>query len=280
MHRTIMKKASGPKQLEAPQVIFSQIWGLRSRTRTAAATVVSAIILVNVCSAATMTLSASITGTYDLNAPNSQLAAGFLWDGQPHIYGVGIFAQVLNLQPPQSFGAAAFDVNLDAALSRITVTNANVSANYRANNPAMDNVFDQNGAKILNYFSGGDNADLGTSSTDLIGITIDLDSTTLGNTFDQNHVSKADPRQSIGVGAPFLLGSIFVRWDGTQNAQMTFANAAYQLVPPIGPPDIGINTAIAPAQFVVPEPAAGLLLAVGAAMCWAWPLRFFARAGV
>jgi hypothetical protein len=228
-------------------------------------TVLAVVGAATIAPAATVSLSANITGTYDINAPNSQLASGFLWDGQPHIYGVGVFAQVFNILPGQSFGAAAFDVNIGSVLSRISVTNANVAANYRANNPVISNVFDENGSPIPRYYSGGDNSDLGTSSSDLVGIVIDVDGATLGKTFDANHMPTPDPRQAIGIGAPFLLGSIFVRWDGTQNTEMTFAHAAYAFAPFNGPlgPDIG-DTTIAPVQFVVPEPATAMLIAASA----------------
>jgi hypothetical protein len=277
MHREHFPRVLGLNQDDTPQIDLSVHSRSLNIVRAAAVAVTVVLMLTDACTAASMALTANITGTYDVSAPNSQVASGFLSDGQPHIYGVGIFAQVFDLQQGQSFGDVAFDITLGSALSRISATTANVSTNYLANNPAMDNVFDQNGTRIQNYFSGGDNADLGTSQSDLLGIMIDVDISTLGNTFDQNHTSTADPRQSMGVGAPFLLGSIFVRWDGTQNTQVTFGNAFYDLflnrqVPPFSTP-----ASIAPVEFVVSEPAGWFLLAAGAAALLVYRRRFFGR---
>jgi hypothetical protein len=64
---------------------------------------------------------------------------------------------------------------------------------------------------------------------------------------------KADPRQSIGVDASFLLGSIFVRWDATQNTELTFTNPSYDLYLNRKVPLFPTPTTIARVQFAVPN---------------------------
>src|SRR4029079_17213461 len=110
----------------------------------------------------------------------------------------------------ESFGASSFDVNLSSSLSRVGITNANVAANWRPNNPAMSNVADQGGTPIPNIFTGGDNADLGTAN-DLLGIVQDVDGGNLGKTVDPTSLKQVPyPRQAIVKSSPFKLGSVYV----------------------------------------------------------------------
>jgi hypothetical protein len=223
-----------------------------------------------IASAANQTLSAAITGTYsaDGNTVNSSTSA--IFDGTPHIYRVDI-STLLGGSPSatESFGAAAFDVSLGAHLSRLNnINNANVRTNYLKNDPAMTNIIDSVTTNaITNYFSGGDNTDLGTSATDLIGIAVDVDGNNLGKTADANTFAPVtDPRQAIGKGSAFKLGSVFVLFDGQANTTLNFANVAYSIANTAGTPIFGNSVAsqIASVAFnAVPEPASIALMGIG-----------------
>ncbi len=153
----------------------------------AVAVAMLSLSVATIASAANQTLSAAITGTYSVDGLTVLSATGPIFDNQPHIYRVDI-STLLGGSPTasESFGAASFDVGtagvLPAHLSRLpaTLNNANVRANYLKNDPAMTNIIDSVTTNpITNFFSGGDNTDLGApptgSGTDLIGVAIDVD---------------------------------------------------------------------------------------------------------
>jgi hypothetical protein len=223
-----------------------------------------------IASAATQTLTATITGTYSADGLTVNNATAGTFDGQPHIYRVDISTLFVPSSPAvstESFGASSFDVVLNSHLSRVTTNNANVRANWFANNPAMT-VADANTTNVIPFtFTGGDNADLGTSATDLVAITQDVDGSNLGKTIDPvSFASVPDPRQAIGKGSPFKLGSVYVSFDGTATTTLTFANAAYSIANTANSPLFGnaVATQIAPVTFpAVPEPAAIALMGIG-----------------
>ena len=82
------------------------------------------------------------------------------------------------------------------------------------------------------------------------------------------HAPVTDSRQSIGVGAPFWLGSVYLKWLGNANAALLLQNdefsavnsQTHQLGTVTSLPDVALN-------FVpVPEPAGICLFLVGAVM--------------
>jgi hypothetical protein len=225
--------------------------------------------------AATLNTTMSVGATYDL-AGNTQSSSSFINDGTPHIYRVDIFGQVSGLATNESFGAELYNLTLSgSSLSRNTVSAPGADLqtpkpNYVANNPALVNIADgATFAPIPNYYSGGQNADLGTPTTDLQGILAAIDNTNIGNTVNATtHAPVTDPRQSIGVGAPFWLGSVYLQWLGNANAALLLQHdefsavnsQTHQLGTVTSLPDVALN-------FVpVPEPAGICLFLIGAAM--------------
>jgi hypothetical protein len=228
-----------------------------------------ALSAATIASAANQTLSAQITGTFSADGNTVNSATGPIFDGTPHIYRVDI-STLLGGSPSatESFGAAGYDVVLNSHLSRVAANTANVRTNWSANNPTMS-VADANTLNAIpNYFTGGDNADLGTSATDLVAITQDVDGSNLGKTVDPNTFAAVpDPRQAIGKGTPFKLGSVFVAFDGSANTTLTFANVGYSIANTAGTPIFGnsVPSQIAAVAFnAVPEPATIALMVIGA----------------
>ena len=94
---------------------------------------------------------------------------------------------------------------------------------------------------IPNIFTGGDNADLGTAN-DLLGIVQDVDGGNLGKTVDPNTFAPvADPRQAIGKGSTFKLGSVYVLFNGggTTAGTLSFAKVAYSIANTAATPIFG-----------------------------------------
>jgi hypothetical protein len=224
---------------------------------------------------ATLSTTMSVGATYDL-AGNTQSSNSFINDGASHIYRVDIFGQVSGLATNESFGGELYNLTLSgSSLSRNTVSAPGADLqtpkpNYVANNPALVNIADGTTfAPIPNYYFGGQNADLGSSTTDLQGILASIDITNVGNAVNATtHAPVTDPRQSIGVGAPFWLGSVYLKWLGNANAtlllqndQFTAVNSqTHQLGTVTNLPDVAFN-------FVpVPEPAGICLFLIGAVM--------------
>jgi PEP-CTERM motif len=223
--------------------------------------------------AATIALSANVANTFD--ATGVLIGAGALYSansGQNRIYQVDILETITGASATQSFGAASEDAILGAGLSRSTVNNASVRINWFPNNPAMTNVADSSGNPIPNIFSNGDNADLGTSNADLVGLVQDVDGATLGKTVDPNtFLPVADPRQAIGKGSAFKLGSVFVVFNNGapgSTATLSFANTAAAIADSSATPVFGPSTpmTIAPVVFTVPtpEPTSIALMGLGA----------------
>ncbi len=223
--------------------------------------------------APTITLSAAVTNTFD--STGALLGPGAMYSANSgnRIYQVDISESIAGASATQSFGAASEDVILGTGLSRNTVNNASVRINWLPNNPAMTNVADGNGTVIPNIFSNGDNADLGPSSTDLLGIVQDVDSASLGKTVDPNSFAPVhDPRQDIGKTSPFKLGSVFVIFNnGAPGASgtMTFANTAAAWADTAATPIFGPSTPMTIAAITlqvpgVPEPASIALMGLGA----------------
>jgi len=72
---------------------------------------------------------------------------------------------------------------------------------------------------IFSFFGSGHSSDVGVSPTDLVGLLWDFgfpSSANVGNTVDATTLAPVpDPRLSVGVGSPFQLGSVYLKWDGS-----------------------------------------------------------------
>lgn len=227
--------------------------------------------------AATIALSAQVSQTFD--STGALIGAGALTavNAGNRIYQVDILETITGATSTQSFGAASEDVILGAGLSRNTLNvgsgTAVVRANWLPNNPAMTNVADSGGTSISNIFSNGDNADLGPSNSDLLGIAQDVDGATLGKTIDPNtFLPVADPRQAIGKGSAFKLGSVFVVFNNGapgSTASLSFANTAAAIADSSATPVFGPSVPMTIANVVftvppVPEPTSIALMGLGA----------------
>ena len=222
--------------------------------------------------AANLTATMSVGGTYDLSG-NTQSATSFINDGTPHIYRVDLFTTMSGLAANESFGAQSFNLTLTgSSLSRNTLNIAGSGLltpkpNYVGNNPAIANLAAAGTlTPITNFFAPGDNADIGSSTTDLQGIVADVDITSLGNVVDATTLSPTtDPRLSIGVGSPFQLGSVYLLWNGNaaasvkmQNLQFSIANSqSHQFGLATLTSDVTLNFT------PVPEPGTLALAALG-----------------
>jgi len=225
--------------------------------------VVAVLALASTSSAATVTLTPTVQATYD----NAGVLIGnsFIKDGQPHIYRVGIMASIQGLGANESFGLVGYDVALQGAgLTRNTVSVGgattgltNPKPNYVADSPTTPYFISASGNPLTNYYTGGNNGDLGSLGTDLIGMLTAVDSANIGGLEDDQGVHVAvDPRTTIGTsGGGTRLGVVYVKWDGVTSSTFTLTSPLFSTVN--SATHSFSNTAAAtvvPAVFV-PEPS-------------------------
>ncbi len=224
--------------------------------------------------AGNLTATMSVDGTYDLSG-NTLSATSFINDGTPHIYRVDMFTTMSALAAGEAFGAESFNLTLTgSSLSRNTLNIAGSGlltpkANWAANNPAMTNIAAAGSlTPITNFFSPGDNADIGSSTTDLQGILSDVDIASLGNVVNATTLTPTtDPRLSIGVGTPFQLGSVYLLWNGNAAASLKMQNLQFGIANSLTH-QFGLATSLADVTLnfnPVPEPGTLFLAAVGSA---------------
>ena len=225
--------------------------------------------------AGNLTATMSVDGTYDLSG-NTLSATSFINDGTPHIYRVDMFTTMSALAAGEAFGAESFNLTLTgSSLSRNTLNIAGSGlltpkANWAANNPAMTNIAAAGSlTPITNFFSPGDNADIGSSTTDLQGILSDVDIASLGNVVNATTLTPTtDPRLSIGVGTPFQLGSVYLLWNGNAAASLEMQNLQFGIANSLTH-QFGLATSLADVTLnfnPVPEPGTLFLAAVGSAL--------------
>jgi hypothetical protein len=244
------------------------------KTRIPTAFLALGILIWAACSgqAATLAAAMSVGATYDL-AGNTQSATSFINDGTPHIYRIDFLTTMSGLAANESFGAQSFNLTLSgSSLSRNTVNAPGPDLltpkpNYVPNNPTMSNIAAAGSfTPIPNFFSGGDIGDIGASTTDLQGIIAAIDNATVGNVVDATtHNPVTDPRKSIGVGSPFQLGSVYLKWNGNAAASLTMQNLQFAIVNS-QTHQFGLATNLADVTLnftPVPEPASLMLAAIG-----------------
>ena len=100
---------------------------------------------------------------------------------------------------------------------------------WTPNNPVMTDVGDSSGNPIPNIYTGGVASDAGTAA-DYLALTNAIDPSNLNQTFSVasgGSTKVADPRMTMGVGSPFLLGSMWVVPGATAPTTLNIANASY-----------------------------------------------------
>lgn len=167
--------------------------------------------------------------------------------GGPAVYQVDFNLSVLSLAAGEdSFGRAEFDIVLGPGLSDSD------NLGWQANNFPVDT----NGAlpgPLFNPFA--INGDMGPSNTDEQGILISAAPGPFTN--------RADPRRAIGEDGPFLLGSLYVLWDGITYSQLSLDNVQFSVKLVDGTFVGGQPGTTGTVTFGVPEPATLSLVALG-----------------
>jgi len=230
--------------------------------------------MASAASAATITLVPVIQQTYDSTGLVNQ-GAGFINDGQPHIYRVAITTKITGQGANESWGAASYDITLSGGLARNTVTDGGVTTgltrvkpNYVNDSTAINNpaLFDSVGP-VPDYYANGKNGDLGLSTSDFIAITTAIDPANLGDLTDIDGNPAADPRQTIGVAAAGTrLGVVYVKWNGTVDGVLSLVNASVASAQAdTNKFNNSVPTTVAPLILpAVPEPASVVLMGFAA----------------
>jgi hypothetical protein len=202
---------------------------LVARWKLGLVAIAAALVISSAASAGTMNLYATVQATY--TTAGSLIAETFIADGQPHIYRVGIFVQVSNLAAGESFGLVGYDISLTGGLSRNTLNIGgattgltNPKPNYVPDNPTTNLIISASGNPLSNWYTGGQNGDLGTAG-DLIGMLTAIDPANLNGLEDNQAQPATDPRLAIGTSAlGTRIGVVYVLWNGTTPGQFNFNN--------------------------------------------------------
>jgi len=226
---------------------------------------IAVVAMASAASAAVITLTPVIQNTYDATTGASQ-QAGFKNDGLPHIYRIGVIAQITGQAAGETFGLAGYDVTLGGGLSRNTLTVGSASSgltnpkpNYVPDSPATTLIISSSGTTLANWYAGGQNGDLGSSLTDLIGLLTAIDPSNLNGLEDDNGPAP-DPRVNIGTGSGTRLGAIYVKWDGTTIGTFQIGNALTASAA-ANKFNNSLPTVVAPLVLIpVPEPASIALM--------------------
>jgi len=233
-----------------------------------------AIACSSVASAGTITVSGQIQATYSTTGTLLPGAA-FQTTGQPQIYRVGIFANAANLAANESFGLAGYDLSMSGqnggqnGLTRNTVTVAgnggtNPKPNYFADSPATSLIISSSSQPLSNYYTGGQNGDLGSSTSDLIGLLTAIDPSNLNGLEDGNGDHQPDPRLTIGTGpGGTRIGVVYLLWDGTHNSQLNFNGVLTALANGTTNKFFdSVASTASPVLFTVPEPGTIVLMGI------------------
>jgi len=234
--------------------------------------IVAATALSSIASAGTIAVSGQIQATY---STTGVLLAGapFQATGAPQIYRVGVFVSTSNLAANESFGLAGYDLSMSGqsggqnGLSRNTVTvsgngGTNPKPNYFADSPATTLFINSSSQPLSNYYTGGQNADLGSSTSDLIGLLTAIDPSNLNGLVDGNGDAQPDPRLTIGTTpGGTRIGVVYLQWDGVHNSQLNFNGVLTALAN--GTTNKFFDSVASTAQpvvFQVPEPGTMVLM--------------------
>jgi hypothetical protein len=239
---------------------------------TCVLTVIAIVLHVpSVASAGTVALSGIIQATY---TPSGTLISETAFaDGQPHIYRVGIFVKVSNLAPGESFGLVGYDMSLTGlggsgphGLSRTTLSTGIPGPlfprpNYFRDAPTTNLIISASGQPLTNWYTSGQNGDLGVSFTDLIGIITAIDPASLNGLEDAQGQPATDPRLAIGTSAiGTRLGVLYLQWDGVTPSQLNFNSVLGALADVPGKKFFNANAISAPPLVFVPEPSSIALM--------------------
>jgi hypothetical protein len=230
-----------------------------ARLSVCALAIISVISGVRTVEATNFSLELSIGATYSPDT-GVQQSVGFLADSTPHIYRVDLIAHVSDLPPGKSFGLFGYDMRLNGLTrNRLDVGSiesglTNPKRNYVADNPTTS-LFDAvSQTPISNYYTGGQNGDLGESNRDLVGMLTAIDPFTLGNLVDENLIPQPDPRQAIGLGNGTRLGALYVKWDGTIPATLSIIKGLFGVADPTIGFSIPIQSLTASWNFTFKSP--------------------------
>jgi hypothetical protein len=170
----------------------------------------------------------------------SVLGQPVVGNGVPTVYQVDFYLKVESLAPGEdSFGLAGFNIELLPGL----VDAADIG--WTPNNPPVDTNGALPGGTGNNMF--GTNTDSGPSGTDEQGMLVQMATGAF--------TSAQDPRRSVGEADPFLIGTLYVEWDGTTTSALAVggAQAAAKLANGSFVPGAALGGSVA---FVyVPEPS-------------------------
>jgi len=206
------------------------------RWKLGLAAVVALVGVASVASAGTIALKADVQATYDPTT-GAKTADTYTNDGQPHIYRVAIMANTTNLGAGEAFGLVGYDVGITGGLTRNTVSVGgattgltNPKPNYVGDSPTTALFVSSTGNPLTNWYTGGQNGDLGSSTTDLLGMLTAVDSANLDGLEDDQGVHATDPRLSIGTSAAGTrLGVVYVKWNGTTDSFFNINNPLYSI---------------------------------------------------
>lgn len=154
--------------------------------------------------AAVISVTPVVGGYYDLGFnPIAPVPPGTS-PGTPVVVQIDVMMQVLSLEAGEdSFGNTGFSIQHAGPM-------AEVGIGWQPNNPTVDS----NGALpggLVNMF--GQNGDYGVDAMDLQGILVSMATGSFTNA--------SDPRRKVGEEGPYLLGSVFMQWDGVGQASLT-----------------------------------------------------------
>lgn len=207
----------------------------------------------------------SVSGTTYTNIGNqySKIAAGGVSAGYDPTWvnRIGVYVKMDNAQPGEDLCMASVTITPSAGMQ--VVLRPGQTYEWVANNPTYTywdpSAQGGDGATITSQVF-MDNLDAGGNAHDLFAV--------VATTTRQSAMSN-----QIAESAPFLLGTIYVTWNGTQASTLTVAGAPPQDSWCVWQNNTsGTGVAFAPKTYVdgatfgaVPEPASMTLLALGGA---------------
>lgn len=177
---------------------------------------IALLFCVQAAQAGVFAINPTVSAAYDLGFgpianPPGVPGTNVTGTGGPAIYQVDFMLSVTSLGAGEdSFGNTGFNIVLGPGLTDAS------DLSWQANNPTVDT----NGALpggTANMF--GQNGDFGASATDEQGILVSMATGAFTNA--------ADPRRDVGEGTPYLLGSLFVQWDGVTTGAVSIGGAQF-----------------------------------------------------
>jgi hypothetical protein len=228
-----------------------------------------ALLAPRAVSAAVVEISTRIGATHD-PITGVKIGDGLQADGLPKILRMDISVIATGLGPNESFGLVGFDFAISGIFTRYSgfgvIMNGlqNPKPNYVADAPTTSLSVGATGQPLTNYYTGGQNGDLGVSTSDLIGILTAVDAHSLGDLVDADDNPAPDPRLQIGKGNGTRIGVAWVNWNGQLGGSFGYNAALFATVDTVTHQFSSTAPAIAPAIFIVPEPSSLVLAGIAA----------------